>query len=278
MWKSAVLLVSIMTLLTVQALPQEKRWSSIRPLESTREDVIKLLGRSANGIYYLEGEIVTFVYSSGPCEAGIQGWNVSAGTVISIIVTPKMKRTLSELQIDVTKYRELKDPLVIGNVYYSNEQEGLTISTYENRVTRFEYGPRITDEHLRCSGSGPVAPAEKGPVTNPLGQLDIYGDISFEDEKARLDIVASLLQTKPDTRGYIIVYAGQRARVSEAQSRAERAKAYLITQAGIDPKRVFAVDGGYRKELTVEIWFGSRGAPAPTPSPTLRRSQVEIIK
>lgn len=276
-----MLLAYALAIMAIQALPQEKRWSSIRPLESTREDVIKLLGHSANAcgcVYDFDDEIVSFVYSSGPCEKGMRGWNVSASTVISIIVTPKVKRTLSELRIDNAKYRKVADPLVIGNVYYSNEEEGITISTYDNLVTRFEYGPRIKDGHLRCPGPRPVAPAEEGPVTYPLGKLDMYGDIPFEDEKARLDILASQLQMKPDTRGYIIVYAGQRARVSEAQSRAERAKAYLISQRGIDPNRVFAVDGGYRRELTVEIWFGSRGAPAPTPSPTLRRSDVEIMR
>ena len=276
MLKSAMLLAYILAIMTIPTPPQEKRWSGIRPLESTREDVIRLLGHSANGIYNFEDEIITFVYSSGPCEKGMRGWNVPASTVISIMVAPRVKWTLSELQIDVTKYQKVDHPS--GYVYYSNKEEGLTISTYDNRVTYFEYGPSVKDEHLRCPGPGPVARPEEGPVTYPLGQLDMYGDVPFELEQARLDILASQLQIKPDTRGYIIVYAGQRARVSEAQSRAGRAKAYLIRQRGIDPDRVFAVDGGYRKELTVEIWFGSRGAPAPIPSPTLRRRDVKIIK
>ena len=277
MFKCAILFAYMLALM---ALPQQKRWSSIVPLESTRDDVIKLLGHSTNAcdcIYHFEQEIVSFVYSSGPCERSMPGWDVSANTVISIVVTPREKRTLSELRIDDTKFRKVEDPFVNGNVHYSNKEQGITISTYNNRVTRFEYGPKTKDEHLRCPGLEPVVPAEEGPVIYPLGKLDVYGDIPFKEEKTRLDVLASQLQAKPDTRGYIIVYAGRRARVSEAQSRAERAKAYLV-ESGIDPLRLYAIDGGYRRELTVEIWFGSRGAPAPTPAPTLRRSDVRIIR
>lgn len=275
----AILFTCLSTVTAIHNVPQEMRWKGIRPLNSTREDVIRLLGHSANScecVYHFGDEIVSIVYSSGPCEKGMAGWNVSPNTVVSVIVTPRVRLAFNDLNIDETKYRQVKDPLVLGNVYYTNEEEGITISTYKGDVTRFEYGPKSAEGHLRCPALEPVAPVEDGPTTYPLGKLDMYGDISFKDEMSRLDILGSELQSKPETRAFIIVYAGRRARIAEAQRRAERAKAYLISQYGIDTRRIFAVDGGYRNDLTVEIWFGSRGVPAPTAFPTVRPSEVQI--
>lgn len=44
----------------------------------------------------------------------------------------------------------------------------------------------------------------------PSRKFDEYGDINFEDEKARLDNFAVQLQNEPSARGYIIAYSGRR--------------------------------------------------------------------
>jgi hypothetical protein len=107
--------------------------------------------------------------------------------------------------------------------------------------------------------------------------FDQYGNIAFNDEKARLDNYAIQLQNEPGAQGYIIAYGGRRGRANEAQARADRAKDYLVNTRGVDPGRIVTVDGGYREDLTVELWIVPTGATPPTASPTLQQSDVTII-
>jgi hypothetical protein len=109
-------------------------------------------------------------------------------------------------------------------------------------------------------------------------QYNSYGDISWELERAHLDNFALFLQGAPDSKGYIIVYAGQRACVGEAQNRASRAKRYLIQTRGILESRLVPIDGGYRKKLTVVLQPVPLDAPKYTPFPTVEPSKAKIIK
>ena len=75
-----------------------------------------------------------------------------------------------------------------------------------------------------------VIPQEPIPV-----KFDDYGDIRFNDEKARLDNYAIQLQNQPGAQGYIIGYGtcsgdGLCSHTSciVAQKRIERAKDYLV--------------------------------------------------
>ena len=108
--------------------------------------------------------------------------------------------------------------------------------------------------------------------------FDSYGDISWEDEKVHLDNFAIALQHDRDTIGYIIVYAGRRACAGEIKARALRATKYLVETRGTQASRIKWIDGGYREELTVILQPVPRGAPKLKASPTLKRSEVQIIK
>lgn len=108
--------------------------------------------------------------------------------------------------------------------------------------------------------------------------FDSYGAISWELEKAHLDNFAIALQQDPDLIGYIIVYAGRRACVREAKDHALRAKKYVVETRSIKASRIKWIDGGYREELTVILQPAPRGAPELTASPTLKPSEVQIIK
>lgn len=117
-----------------------------------------------------------------------------------------------------------------------------------------------------CSTS--VKPAPVGAV-----RFDEYGDIRFNDEKARLDNYAIELQNQPGAEGYIIAYGtcvgdGTCTHTSciVAEKRAERAKDYLVNTRGIDAGRIMTVDGGCRSSVDVELWVVPRGADAPAAS------------
>ncbi|HKZ02916.1 MAG TPA: hypothetical protein VJ180_11780, partial [Pyrinomonadaceae bacterium] len=94
-------------------------------------------------------------------------------------------------------------------------------------------------------------------------KFDEYGNIRFNDEKARLDNFAIQLQNQPSAQGYYIVYGSC---AGEGQARADRAKDYLVNNRGIDASRIVIVDGGCRSELGVELWIVPSGADAPAAS------------
>jgi hypothetical protein len=103
-----------------------------------------------------------------------------------------------------------------------------------------------------------IKPANPEPT-----KFDEYGNIKFNDEKARLDNYAIQLQNQPGSQGYILAYG---ACAGEAQARADRAKDYLVNTRGIDASRLVTVDGGCRSELTVQLWIVPTGATAPAAS------------
>jgi hypothetical protein len=94
-------------------------------------------------------------------------------------------------------------------------------------------------------------------------KFDEYGDIRFNDEKARLDNFAIQLQNEPGATGYIIAYGARTGPAGQAQARADRAVNYLVNTRGIDQQRLRTIDGGCREDLTVELWIQPQGAPPP---------------
>ncbi len=108
--------------------------------------------------------------------------------------------------------------------------------------------------------------------------FDSYGAISWELEKVHLDNFAIALQRDPNLIGSIIVYAGRRACAGEAKDRALRAKKYLVKARAIQESRIKWIDGGYREEPTVVLQPVPPGAPELTASPTLKPTDVDIIK
>jgi hypothetical protein len=101
------------------------------------------------------------------------------------------------------------------------------------------------------------------PLPPVATKFDEYGNIRFNDEKARLDNYAIQLQNAPQSTGTIVAFGGCEG---EGLARAERAKGYLVNTRGIDAGRLTTVDGGCREELVVELWLVPTGAAAPTPT------------
>jgi hypothetical protein len=113
------------------------------------------------------------------------------------------------------------------------------------------------------------------PPPTVARKVDEYGNIKFNDEKARLDNYAIELQNDPTAQGYLVCYGGRTGRTGEAQRRCDRAKNYLVSTRGIDASRIVTVDGGYREELTVELWVVPSGANPPQSTPTVDASEVK---
>lgn len=107
--------------------------------------------------------------------------------------------------------------------------------------------------------------------------FDQYGDICWEDEKARLDNFAIQLMHEPNSIGYIVVYDGRRACRGEAIARAIRAKKYVVEYRKVDWDKVVWRFGGYREELATELQPILRGRPEWAVGPTVRPEEVIFI-
>jgi hypothetical protein len=145
-----------------------------------------------------------------------------------------------------------------------------------------------------ASGYPPdCAPAAASCSFTVIGQdcrrIDAYGAIMYNDEKARLDNYTIELQNDPKGLGYIVAYRGRaeenigtkRAPVVgdiDQQYRLDRAVDYLVNCKGITRDRIRVVDGGDRRESSVELYIcPSNAAPKPTPEAGVTRSDAKGV-
>jgi hypothetical protein len=141
-------------------------------------------------------------------------------------------------------------------------------ATGETRRPAANTARRPATNEPRPAVSPPVS-TEARPVVEPKSnaqearRLDVYGDLSFELEKARLARLARELRGAPDSLGYLVVYGGRCAPETQAEERAERAKEWLVNQHKIDASRIVVIDAGYRDTPAVEIYIGAIDATLP---------------
>jgi hypothetical protein len=190
------------------------------------------------------GSPITFTASVSGGEAGATwsyNWSVSAGTISS-------GQGTSTITVDTT---------------------GLAGQSVTATVSIGGADPSCTGTTNSCTTSVKTPPRE--PV-----KFDEYGNIRFNDEKARLDNFAIQLQNDPTATATIIVFGSC---AGEGQTRGDRAKDYLVNTRGIEASRITVVDGGCRADLTVQLWIVPSGSSAPpvdtssaiSPCPECRR-------
>lgn len=148
MRKFAILTLAVLKLATFVALGQaEIGWNGIVPLKTTRSDVGRLLGKPKfvyenSDLFFREDEKVSVEYASGPCEGLRPHWNVSKGTVVSMLVKP-----MKTISFDA---KMLGPEFVRGAV-----QDDLSVE-YANAVTGVKYTVNEFGElsSIRFSPSG----------------------------------------------------------------------------------------------------------------------------
>lgn len=152
-----ICLVSICLAVSTVVISQERGWRGIVPLQSTRADVEKLLGRSTErsygATYDLGDEAVTFEYSSCRCCKPIENrWNVREYTVIRIRISAAVKPLFSGLKIDRAKFEKVDDSHLPDVLYFRNRDEGVSFEVQDDVVITTEYGPSAKDDKaLRCA-------------------------------------------------------------------------------------------------------------------------------
>jgi hypothetical protein len=179
---------------------------------------------------------------------------------------------LSELQIDWNRYVKFYDDA--GTTYYASRDDGIKYEvSQDGTITGVTYIASSRDNYLRCSGF----PTEDASTAR-YKHFDEYSKVAVTDESARLDNFAVELENNPALRGFVIAYAGRRARANEAEANANEIKGYLVKKRGVDPNRVVAMDGGHREESSIELYLVPRDLPPPVPTPTIATGEVQIIK
>jgi hypothetical protein len=107
-------------------------------------------------------------------------------------------------------------------------------------------------------------------------KFDEFANVTCEDEMARLDNFTHGVLGNPEAQGYIIVYGGRRGRRNEAKARAARLKYYLVKIRGMESKRIVTLDGGFREQLSSELWIVRPGDSSPLPTPTIDPKEVRL--
>jgi len=105
--------------------------------------------------------------------------------------------------------------------------------------------------------------------------FDQFPSVAFDDDKARFDNLAIELQNAPDSQAYIIIYAGRTSRVGQVDMLSKRTMDYMVTQRGVDARRITIVNGGYRDTDFIEIWICPPGAKTPQATPTVQPGDVK---
>ncbi|MFN2491623.1 MAG: hypothetical protein ABR501_01905 [Pyrinomonadaceae bacterium] len=248
-----------------------QEWRGIKPLRSTCEDVKRVLGvdrcQYPRSTYRLEDEIIEVSFVTCPCPIICRDtnprWNLPSGTVTSIHRELLTARPIADFNVDQGKWTKIHTDF-IGEVIYSNDELGLRLSAVEGDVLSITYyAPFEDNKQLLCQKCS-VPHAPKAKLESPSLWFNAYGNLSFDEEKKRLDKFTSKLEEHgSDSVGYIVAYGGCRALKGEAQTRAERAKEYVVRAHGIDGNRIKTIDGGQRDEMVVELHIRARRLPPP---------------
>jgi hypothetical protein len=275
----------ILTFVFTASSAHARGWRGIKPLYSTRADVERLLGPPTEEttkytvFYRTSTETATIRYSTGlPCGIGEKygQWKVPRNTVESIMVSLITPFSLSKLGIDESKYKKRSGGHRPQDIYYINDQEGESIRVFAGEVQEIDYYPSISDDSLACVSRRPTPESDCEGLTPP--RFDFYGNIDPEIEKLRLDNFAITLMDEKDRTGYIIAYAGTRARAGEGKAHAERAKSYLVTVRHFPANRLKAIDGGHRDEPEVDLYVVPSRICPPIPTPTVDPRDVKIVE
>jgi hypothetical protein len=149
-----------------------------------------------------------------------------------------------------------------------------TTSLGDRRVTAI----LVVDDGSGDRNCRQTAQAATGVLARRLPEgprkFDEFPSVAFDDDKARLDNLAIELQNNPGATGYVIGYAGRRSRAGVGDQMGTRAIDYLVNYRGISRSRLVYMNGGYREDVTYELWLVPQGAEPPRPTPTLDPSQV----
>jgi hypothetical protein len=118
---------------------QKDVWTQLVPLESSREDVERVLGKpmkyfKAYGIYKEIPDVVIDVwYSTGKCTKTVKGaplYDVREGVMTRLYVTFPKRRKLRDMQSDIAKFTRKQFEELAGRAYYYSPDNSLVYTVF----------------------------------------------------------------------------------------------------------------------------------------------------
>ncbi|HEY2865765.1 MAG TPA: hypothetical protein VGJ02_01620 [Pyrinomonadaceae bacterium] len=113
-------------------------------------------------------------------------------------------------------------------------------------------------------------------IIAPATKFGEFGEVDTDTLKKNLEALTTFFAQSPDNL-YLIVYAGRNSERNFSMTWARRIKDGL-TVAGMEPRRVYAMDGGFREQPLFDFWIVPGGAEPPRPSPTVKRNEIVYPK
>ena len=113
--------------------------------------------------------------------------------------------------------------------------------------------------------------------TSPRKLLETRSyDRGWEADMGGLDLLSTTLQNEPDSTAYIFVYGARRGYHNDVAKRIKCIREYLLQRRGISPHSLKVINGGYREQVTIEVWVAPSGSSAPVPTPTTKPGAVNF--
>ena len=128
--------------------------------------------------------------------------------------------------------------------------------------------------------AGPQEPCPPDVACGGTQRFMEHGNVRWSDERAVLDHLADSFRKSKNQVIYFLIYPGQNSCNDEARLRAMRAKKYLVQHHKTSRADVVWKSGGFRQDLSVEIWLLPKDEPLPEPSTfvTIDPSEVRLSR
>lgn len=144
-------------------MPSTTDWRGLSPLKSTRMDVERTLGPPDQNLdnqqltYRHPDVVVVFHFTSNPkCreKRPYTSWDVTDDTVTGIDVNLRRATLVSDVGIDLTKFKQIKGAHdMVDHYYYLNDDDSFGIEVSNKYVTGYHYGPASKHLGLRCEAT-----------------------------------------------------------------------------------------------------------------------------
>jgi hypothetical protein len=113
-------------------------------------------------------------------------------------------------------------------------------------------------------------------IIAPAAKFGDFGEVAPDVLERNLKALADYMAQSPDNL-WLIAYAGRNSERGFTFAWIKRIKDGLI-QAGVPPRRIMAIDGGFHEQPLFDFWIVPIGAEPPRPAPTVDRSEIVYPK
>ncbi len=157
----------LMLIVSLYTSPQGQvaNWQTLTPLESSREDVERILGKpqkyfEAFGTYETKSARFSVWYSKGGCSGAVEGlqWNVPSGKMTRLWVQMSKAVSLKFYVPNVKDFAREESPDGYPRYHYTSSDESIVYETIMRKdgsefVSSITLQPGKGEQHMLCRES-----------------------------------------------------------------------------------------------------------------------------